>query len=104
MQDDELSKSLEQELAKNNYQAISDPAIRRKKLALWFIRNALSVGIYWYFWDYVWVRWTLVLTVPMSLLSLLTITLMPFLLQRKVQRLRSAIEHLEDGADQTPDQ
>jgi len=102
MQDDDLSKSLDQALAKSNYGSVADPSVRRKKLALWFIRTALSVGIYWYFWDYAWVRWTLILTVPMSLLSLLTITLMPFLLQRKIRRLRAAIEQLEVGSNETP--
>jgi hypothetical protein len=99
MTDKDFSESLERELADSNYQAIADPAILRKKLALWFIRTAISIGIYWYFWDYTWVRWTLVLTVPLSLLSLSTITLMPFLLRRKVRRLRSAIKHPEEASD-----
>jgi hypothetical protein len=102
MTDNDFSESLERELADSNYQAIADSAILRKKLALWFIRTAISVGIYWYFWDYTWVRWTLVLTVPLSLLSLSTITLMPFLLRRKVRRLRSGLQHLEEGFGQDP--
>lgn len=93
MSGDDISKSFEQELAQSDYHAIADSGVRRKKLILWIIRTAISVGIYWYFWDYIWVRWTLVLTVPLSLLSLATITLMPFLLQRKVRRLRSELRN-----------
>ena len=66
----------------------------RKKLLFWFIRAVLSVILYIIFWKYEWVRWSLFLTVPVSLISLLLIVLGPYLLRRKIRKLEKRIDQL----------
>lgn len=68
---------------------------RKKKLIFWTIRAILSVVLYILFWKYIWVRYTLFITVPLSLFSLYSITLMPYFLNKKIEKTRQKIETVE---------
>ena len=65
---------------------------KKKKLIIWTVRTVLSVVLYVIFWKYEWVRWTLILYIPLSLFNLLMIFGFNFILDRKVKSLKSRID------------
>ena len=74
---------------------ILNPEYRKKKLIFWAVRVVFSIVLYVIFWKYVWVRYTLFLTVPISLFSLCSITLMPYFLNKKIEKTKQKIEKIE---------
>ena len=99
-----LSESFKRELDQATTSTILDPAYRKKKLILWAIRTTLSVILYVIFWKHNWVKWSLLLTVPLSLFSLFTIIGSPYLLKRKIERTKKKIEETEKLLIETPDE
>ncbi len=87
-------EGLKEELDEVSEAQVLNKAYLRKKLIFWFIRAVLSVILYIIFWKYEWVRWSLFVTVPVSLASLLLIILGPFLLRRKIRNLEKRIDRL----------
>jgi len=65
---------------------------RKKKLIIYIIRTSIAVVIYYLLWKYYWVRMSLWLYIPLNLMGLLTITLMPMILQRKYDKTKALIE------------
>lgn len=91
--EESLSDHFENRLKEISKNTILDPAIRKKKLILWFIRSILTIIMYIIFWDYSWVRWSLLVTVPLNLFSLFSILGSTFLLKRKIERTKQKIEN-----------
>ena len=79
------------EFAHASQQSILNPAYRKCKLILWFVRNALLVLLYVIFWDQEWVRFTLYVTVPLSVLSLVSIFAWQYLLNRKIRNVSESV-------------
>jgi hypothetical protein len=71
-------------------------AYRRKKLIIWFVRTILTIIIYIIFWKYTWIRWTLILYIPLSLFNLFGLLGWNFLLKKKISRIKEKI----DGVDE----
>lgn len=92
---DSLSKSLQSELESIAGDTVLSPTYRKRKLILWVIRATISAALYVIFWKHEWVRWTLLVTAPLSFISLLMILLGPYLLKRKIAKTRSKIEAVE---------
>jgi len=65
---------------------------KKRKLIIWTVRTGLSVVLYIIFWKYEWVRWTLILYIPLSLFNLLMIVGFNFILDRKVKNLKSKVD------------
>lgn len=101
--DPSLSKSFQSELENIAGDTILAPAYRKRKLILWAIRAIISAALYVIFWKHEWVRWTLVLTAPISLLSLSMIIIGPYLLKRKIAKTRHKIEAVEKRLQETED-
>lgn len=99
-----LSESFKREVDQATSSTILDPAYKKKKLVLWAIRTTISVILYVIFWKHNWVKWSLLLTVPFSLLSLFTIIGSPYLLKRKIERTKKKIEETEKLLTETPDE
>lgn len=99
-----LSESFKRELDQATTSTILDPAYRKKKLVLWAIRTTLSVILYVIFWKHNWVKWSLLLTIPLSLFSLFTIIGSPYLLKRKIERTKKKIEESEKLLTETPEE
>ena len=87
-----LSESYNRELEQLSHQTVLNPAYRKKKLILWTVRTLITVVLYTLFWKHEWVRWTLVLTLPLSLFSLFMIVASPYLLRKKMERTGRKIE------------
>jgi hypothetical protein len=94
---------------KNELEAISNdpilaPTYRRKKLILWTIRTTFSIILYVFLWKHEWVKWTLILTVPLSLFSLFIIAAGPYFLKQKIERTRQNIERTDSIISETPNE
>jgi hypothetical protein len=90
-----LSESFKRELDQATTSTVLDPAYRKKKLVLWVIRATISVILYVIFWKHNWVKWSLLLAIPLSLFSLFTIIGLPYLLKRKIEHTKKKIEEIE---------
>ena len=65
---------------------------KKKKLIIWTVRTVLSVVLYIIFWKYEWVKWTLILYIPLSLFNLLMIFGFNLILDKKVKSLKSKLD------------
>ena len=89
---EDYKKSLREEIEEFSNQQRLTSAYRKKKLIIWTVRTVLSVVLYVIFWNYEWVRWTLILYVPLSLFNLIMLLGFNFILDKKVNKLRSRID------------
>lgn len=67
-------------------------AYKKRKLVIWTFRTALSAVLYVIFWKYEWLRWTLFLYVPLALFNLIMILGFNYILDKKVNKLRSRLD------------
>jgi hypothetical protein len=89
---EEYKKNLLKEIDEVSNQERLSPAYKKRKLIIWTVRTVLSVILYILFWRYEWVRWTLVLYVPLALFNLVMILGFNFILDKKINKLRSRID------------
>lgn len=88
----EDKKSLREEIEELSRQERLTPAYRKKKLIIWTVRTGLSVVLYVIFWKYEWVRWTLILYVPLALFNLIMLLGFNYILDKKINKIRSRID------------
>ena len=89
---EDYKKDLREEIEEfSNHERLTS-AYRKKKLIIWTVRTSLSVVLYFIFWKYEWVRRTLILYVPLSLFNLVMILGFNFILDKKVNKLKSRID------------
>ena len=69
-------------------------AYKRRKLIIWSIRTILTIILYIIFWKHEWVRWTLVLYIPLTIFNLVMIFGFNYLVDRKVKRVNSKIDRI----------
>lgn len=62
----------------------------KKKLILWCVRWAVTILLYVVFWKYAWVRWTLLVTIPLGLASL-------FMIVRGKKKMGDRLSGIRDG-------
>ena len=67
-------------------------AYKKKKLVIWTFRTILSIALYIIFWKYEWVRWTLILYVPLALFNLIMIVGFNYILDKKLNKIRSRLD------------
>ncbi|HEX6849741.1 MAG TPA: hypothetical protein VF144_22290 [Chitinophagaceae bacterium] len=89
---EEYKKNLLKEIDELSNRERLSSAHKKKKLIIWTVRTNLSVILYIIFWKYEWVRWTLILYVPLTLFNLVMILGFNFILDRKISKLRSRID------------
>ena len=71
-------------------------SLQKRKLLTSTISWLLTVGLYWLIWDVAWVRWTLILIVPLALYNLYMITFGLNKVRSRYERLLESIEHEEN--------
>lgn len=96
-----FSESFEKELEAISSNAILDPVYRKKKLILWSIRAVIAIILYIIFWKHNWIKWSLIVTVPISLFSLFTIIGSPYFLKKKIEKAKRKIEEVEKIISET---
>tara|TARA_Y100001954_G_C15664516_1_gene529432 strand:- start:487 stop:792 length:306 start_codon:yes stop_codon:yes gene_type:complete len=76
-------------------QGILDPAFRKRKLRMYFIRTAIAIALYWAFWSVSWVPYTLWFYVPINLLGLAMIVVVPRFLESNMRKAEAAMEEAQ---------
>jgi hypothetical protein len=90
-----INQDLQNELDAIRQTAFISPAERKKKLIMWGVRNLLSVGLIWYFWDVWWMKYALWIIVPLSLLSLGMILFYNKMVSSRLERAQGTVDDLE---------
>ena len=67
-------------------------AYKKRKLIIWTDRTIFYIVLYIIFWKYVWIRWTLILYVPLALFNLVMILGFNYILDKKVTKIRSRLD------------
>ncbi|MGB1242592.1 MAG: hypothetical protein ACPG49_08725 [Chitinophagales bacterium] len=67
-----------------------------KKLIAYVVRTAIMVAIYYFFWEFVWLRWTLLLYIPLNLFGLGMILGAEHFLKKKMKETQSKINELDE--------
>lgn len=86
MTDSSLKSQFDKELSSVPNNVVFSAEYRRKKATLHLIRTAIAAILYLIFWKYSWVRWSLVLYVPLNVFALLSIFGWNYFLKRKIQK------------------
>lgn len=68
------------------------PTEKRSKLIRWGIRTLLTMLIYYFFWDIVWLRWTLIFYIPLSLFGLGMILGFNYWVDKKVNKVKGEMD------------
>lgn len=72
-----------------------DAAYRRKKLVIWTIRTIITIVLYIIFWKHDWVKWSLLLVVPLNLFNLFMLVIYPKMMKRKINKAKERLEQLQ---------
>lgn len=91
MEEHEFKKELEQLKGAE----ILTPEYKRKKMILYGIRTSIAAILYVVFWKHEWVRWTLLLYIPLNLFGLWMILYGTKKLKQKQEKVLSDLEGLE---------
>jgi hypothetical protein len=86
-----VRENFSKDLEAISHDKILSPGFIRKKLIFWLIRTVITIVLYIIFWKYSWVRWTLILTVPLNLLGLFAIVGAPYLIKRRMERMKQSV-------------
>lgn len=95
MSNDSLREEFEKEIEEIQQKEIFSPEYKKKKLIIWVVRTILTIVIYYFLWHYEWVRWTLILYIPLALLSLFSILGANYFMNKKIEKTRQKIEDAE---------
>jgi len=90
----QLKQRLEAELAELRSFDVLDPHFWKKKILIWFIRSNIAFFIYMMLWDYYWIRWTLLVYIPMNLASIGSLFLARYFVSRKISSLETRLRRL----------
>jgi len=77
-----------------NQAQLMDPGFKRKKLIVWCIRTILATVLYVWFWHITWVKWSLLIYIPLNVLGLFFIIGGSYLLKRKMDKVNNKIDAL----------
>ena len=95
MSENHLKEEFEKAIKETDADLITSPEYRRKKLIIYLIRTLIAIALYYFLWDYEWVRWTLIVYIPLNLIGLFIILGGSYFLSKKVERTREKIEKLD---------
>lgn len=63
-------------------------------LMRWFFRWFLTAILYYIFWDYEWLRWSLIIAIPLGIFSLGTIFFAQWQLKWKIRKVKKSLNRL----------
>ena len=93
---DSLKESFEKELEQLHQETVLSPNFRRKKTIFWCIRTVIALTLFIMLWEHKWVKWGLIIYIPLSLISLFSIYGSQKILNKKIERTRTNIEKLNN--------
>ncbi len=80
--------------------AAMSPAVRKRKLLLWVVRQVLLCALAWYFWEKPWMRWVFGIGIVLALVHLAMILLMPRFLTAKGRSAQASFDRMTDVMEQ----
>lgn len=95
MTDKKFSDEFESALHDIQTENVLSQEYRRKKTIIWAIRTLVAIALYTVFWKHEWVRWSLMIYVPLNILGLLSIFGWNRLLNKKIGKTRQKIAEAE---------
>ncbi|MCG8386835.1 MAG: hypothetical protein MJA30_14895 [Cytophagales bacterium] len=93
--EESIKEAFEKELGSITPGTVLSAQYRRKKLVAWCTRTVLVMVLYILFWNYEWVRWTLIGYVPLNLFGLWSIYGWNAMMQKKIARTREKAEEAD---------
>lgn len=100
MSDHNIKQALEKELKTIENDPMFSKAFRTRKITAYLFRTAVMIAVYVYFWEYEWVRWTLLLYVPLNLFGLFLIFGSKYMLDKKLQQIRERMDSLDSSSNE----
>ncbi len=85
-------------------QASMSPALQRRKLIFWGIRQVLLCAMAWYFWEKAWMRWLFWIGLGIAAINLAMILLMPRFLAAQRRKGARALDRMDELARQPDDE
>ncbi len=95
MEENSISEDFERELSKFKDNGILSAEYIKKKRIIYFVRTAIATTLFFVFWKYQWVRWSLIIYIPLNLFSLVSIFGFNFFLKKKMKRVEKVIKEAE---------
>lgn len=92
---EDFKQQFEKELKEAQDSPVLSPEFRRKKLMMYLIRTVIAVVLFFVFWDYEWVKWFLYVYIPLNLISLFSIFVVPYFLNKKMSKTQEKIDELD---------
>ena len=74
-----------------------DKKYLKRKLIAWIVRTILTIILYIIFWKYEWVRWTLLLYIPLTIFNIVMIFGFNRLVDKKVKELNAKIDSVDES-------
>lgn len=103
-QEESLKESFEKELDTIRKQTLGGPGAKRRRFIIWGIRTLIAALLYFMLWEYQWVRWTLLLYIPLNLFGFLSAYGWNYFLNRKMQKTLKKIEEAEKALEEQQSQ
>lgn len=91
-----LKEAFEQEVYRLQNDSILSQKERKKQLFGWSVRTAIAAILYIIFWKYTWVRWSLIIYVPLNISVLIIFFVNRYRLQKKLDNVQKKFEELEE--------
>lgn len=91
---EEIKNEIKEEIDKLINEQKLTKEYRKKKLIIWIARTILSIALYYYFWKYEWVRWTLVLYIPLALFNLIALLGFNYFAKKKAEKIKTKIDSI----------
>ena len=96
---EDLRRRMEDAIA----QATLSPALRKRKLTLWVVRQVLLCVLACTFWEKTWMRWVFWIGVVIAIINLAMILWMPRFLAAQRRKGTRALDRLEELERQPDD-
>ncbi|WP_299223060.1 hypothetical protein [uncultured Psychroserpens sp.] len=96
---EDLKQQFEDELEKAKQSSVLSANYRRRKFIMYLVRTMIAVVLIYIFWEQKWVKWALIVYIPLNLFVLFSIFGMPYFLNKKINSTRQKIEELDQLED-----
>lgn len=92
MATDDLKEKFKEELSFIQSNKIFSREYRKKRIITYIIRTVITVALYVFFWEYAFIRWSLLLYVPLNIFSIISIYGWSYILKKKINRTQGKVE------------
>ena len=87
-----MDEEIKSEFKKIESNKIFTKEFKRKKTIIWCIRTLIAIVLFYIFWEHSWVKWFLILYIPLNLFGLFVIHGGSSFLKRKANKIKKKSE------------